>query len=331
MTRSPQPLLPKAELHCHLEGAISPALALRLAARHKLSLDVAIGADGAYVWRNFNEFLAAYDAVAHVAVTPADYGDILFDYYAHAARDGLVYGEMFVSLDHGLSHGASYQEFIGGLADGIDRTRARLGVEVRLVLTAVRHLGPAQAEIAARAAATFPHPYVTGFGLAGDELYGQPADFARAFDIARGAGLGLTAHAGEIAGPESVVATLAALRPTRIGHGVRSVEDGDVVRRLADEGVTLEVCPSSNVALGLYPDLASHPVDILREAGVRVCLSTDDPAFFHCDIGSEYARTAAAHGWDANIQIAMTQTAIAAAFCPPELKRDLLARVAAAS
>lgn len=321
------PLLPKAELHCHLEGAISPDLALRLGARHGLKLDVAIDADGAYVWRGFNEFLTAYDAVAHMAVTPADYGDILFDYYAHAAAQGLIYGEMFISLDHGLSHGASYPDFIAGLADGIDRARARLGVEVRLVLTAVRHLGPEQAEVAARAAQAFPHPYVTGFGLAGDELYGQPADFARAFDIARGAGLGLTAHAGEIAGPESVRATLAAFQPTRIGHGVRSAEDAELVRQLAGEGVTLEVCPSSNLALGLFPDLAAHPADDLRRQGVQLCLSTDDPAFFHCDIGSEYTRTAAAFGWSDPVQIDMTRAAIAAAFCAPELKQALLDRV----
>ncbi len=324
-------LLPKAELHCHLEGAISPDLALRLGARHGLHLEVAIGADGAYVWRDFNEFLTAYDAVAHMAVTPRDYGDILFDYYAHAAAHGLIYGEMFVSLDHGLSHGATYPEFIAGLADGIDRARSQLGVEVRLVLTAVRHLGPGQAEIAARAAESFPHPYVTGFGLAGDELFGQPADFARAFDIARGAGLGLTAHAGEIAGADSVRATLAAFRPSRIGHGVRSVEDPDLVRHLAGENVTLEICPSSNLALGLFPDLVSHPVDRLRREGVRLCLSTDDPAFFHCDIGSEYQRTAAAFGWDEGTQLAMTRAAIDAAFCPRELKTKLLDRLAAFS
>lgn len=134
---------------------------------------------------------------------------------------------------------------------------------------------------AAEYAAKAGNPLITGFNLAGEERTGRVADYARAFDIARDAGLGLTIHAGEVCGAFSVADALDAVRPSRIGHGVRAIEDLDLVKRLADLGTVLEICPGSNIALGVFPDFASHPLRHLKEAGVRVTISSDDPPFFH--------------------------------------------------
>jgi adenosine deaminase len=183
-------------------------------------------------------------------------------------------------------------------------------------------------EWVARTAAEQPHPYVTGFGLAGDEANFPPGQFARAFEIAHDAGLGVTCHAGEWAGPESVRGALALPVPlTRLGHGVRAIEDPELVRELVERAVVLEVCPTSNVALGAYPDYAAHPFPALREAGVRVTLGSDDPPYWDATVGGEYAVAEREWGLDAEALREVTRTAIEAAFVPDELRTSLLARI----
>ena len=163
--------------------------------------------------------------------------------------------------------------------------------------------------------------------MGGEERFGSPADYAPAFAIAAEAGLGLTVHAGEICGPESVAAALDALPVTRIGHGVRAIEDPDLVARIVAERIVLETNPGSNLALGLYPDWASHPVARLRAAGVAVTLSTDDPPYFHTSLALEYARLATAFGWTPADFAAINRTAAAAAFCDPATRADILSRL----
>jgi adenosine deaminase len=154
-----------------------------------------------------------------------------------------------------------------------------------------------------------------GFGIAGDEKIGKPADFAWCFDLAREAGLRLTAHAGEWGGPESVRDALAAFHPERIGHGVRAIEDLALVDELAEKGIVLEVCPGSNIALGIYPSWRRHPIGELLDRGVRVTVSTDDPPFFHTTMAAEYDRLAEAFDWDDGVFRKIAQTSLDAAFC----------------
>ena len=153
------------------------------------------------------------------------------------------------------------------------------------------------------------------------------ADFTRAFDIARDAGLGITIHAGELSGAFSVRDALDHVRPARISHGVRAIEDADLVKRLADEGVVLEVCPGSNVALGVFPDFASHPLRALHEAGVRVTLNSDDPPFFHTSLAREYEIASAVMGFSDEEILGMTRTAIEAAFVDEATRQRLLSRL----
>ena len=319
--------LPIAELHCHLEGTLRPGLMRMLAARHGADLS-RLPVDGeTYLWRDFNEFLGVYDAVSAVVRTQQDYYDLVSDYLETEAARGLIYLEFFISAEHPMRHGLTYPAFLDALAQAIDDAQAKWGTVCRLVLTAVRHYGPEASEASARLAAQHPHRLVTGFGLAGDEAHAHKADFARAFAMAKDAGLRLTAHAGEVTGPHSVRDALDHLQVERIGHGVRSIEDPALVDRLVAEGIVLEVCPGSNVALGFYPDLASHPVRALIDRGVAVTLSSDDPPFFDTNVRREYESVAAVHGLGPQALLACTRTALRGSFCDAATRDALLARV----
>lgn len=317
--------LPKVELHVHLEGAAPPAFIREEAARVGADLSRLFAADGSYLWQDFAAFLAAYETACSVLRGPEAYARLTRAVLEAARADGVVYTEIFLAPDliAGGDAGA-WAEHVAAMA----AVRVT-GIEARFIPIAIRHFGVERAERAARLAAATPG--AAGFGMAGAEGYGRPADFARAFGLAREAGLPLTVHAGEVAGAESVREALDHLRPARIGHGVRAVEDPALVARLAAEGVVLEVCPGSNIALGLYPGWAAHPVAALDRAGVRVTLSTDDPPWFHTRLPSEYAALSAAHGWGAADFRRLNRVAAAAAFCDEATRSAVLARLGEAA
>lgn len=316
--------VPKAELHVHVEGAATPALVRRIAERNGVAVPPGtIGEDGRFAWSDFLDFLRVYDAATSVIRTGRDYRDIVFEHLLACAREGAIYVELTASADHAAQVGLSDEEHLAGLAQGIDDAREQTGIEARVVMSCVRHFGPEQAVEVARRTVEGPHPYVTGFGMGGDEA-GWPAHlFAEAYAIAARGGLGLTVHAGEWAGPESVRSGLA-LGVTRIGHGVRAVEDPALVEELAERGIVLEVCPTSNVALGIYPDLAAHPLPALRAAGVPVTLGSDDPPYWNASVGGEYALAAAAFGLDEEALREVTRTALRAAFVEEDVRQRLL-------
>lgn len=316
----------KAELHCHIEGAASPALVREQARKYNADVSGFISGDR-YVWSDFTEFLVAYDGAASLFRTEEDFALLARTYLEGIAAEGAIYAEIFVSPDHAMASGLSPAAYFDGLADGIAAAKASTGIECRMIIVGVRHLGADKVEAAARLASSRPHPLITGFGMAGEERFGKVADFARAFNIARDAGLGITIHAGELAGPESVRDALDHVRPSRIGHGVRASEDEALVRRIADAGVVLEVCPGSNLALNLYPDISSHPFDRLMRAGVKVTLSSDDPPHFGSSIGREYQMAADAWGYDAAQLTGITRTSIEAAFVDEPTRAFLLGQL----
>lgn len=320
--------IPKAELHCHIEGAASPELVRHVGARHGIDLDGLFDADGAFAWHDFTSFLGAYDRASAVFRTPEDYRDLTFTYFSSLAAEGAIYGEIFISSDHALASGLSYRDYVEGLAQGIRDAEASTGIIGRMIATGVRHYGPDRILAAAETVANEPHALVTGFGVAGDERMHHPRDFADAFRIAGEAGLGLTVHAGEFGGPESVRDALDHLDVTRIGHGVRAIEDPELVKRLVDADIVLELCPGSNIALGLYPDIASHPYRRLRDAGVRVTISSDDPPYFGSSIGAEYSWLASEQGFSHAELAEATRTSIEAAFVDAPTRASLLARLA---
>ncbi|WP_421725124.1 adenosine deaminase [Bauldia sp.] len=319
--------VPKAELHCHIEGAAPPALVRRLATHHGIDLDGLFDDRGGYAWHDFASFLDAYGRVSSVFRDRDDFRALAHAYFTSLAAEGAIYAEVFMAPDVAADHGIAIGDYVGGLDQGIAEAEAETGIVGRMILTGVRHLGPDRVRALAEWAAANPHPRITGFGLAGDETLHHKRHFADTFAIARTAGLGITAHAGELDGPDSVRAALDHLGVKRIGHGVRAIEDPALVQRLADEGIVLELCPGSNVALGLYPDIAGHPFRRLMDAGVRVTINADDPPFFHTSLGQEYAVLAEAHALDDAALTAITRTAIEAAFVDEATRQRLLARL----
>jgi adenosine deaminase len=251
---------------------------------------------------------------------------VTYEYLTGCARDGAVYVELIVSPDHAAQVGLDHQEHIQAIATGIDDARRDHGIEARILITAIRNLGADHAVRTARYAATRPHHYVVGFQMAGDEANFPASGFKEAYDIAAEAGLGCSVHAGEWAGPESVRAALE-LPVTRIGHGVRSIEDPALVDELAEREVVLECCPTSNVVLDLFPSYEDHPLPRLMEAGVKVTLASDDPPYFGASIGGEYAICREWYGFDDDRLCTITRTAIDAAFCEKSLKQSLMLRV----
>jgi len=320
--------IPKVELHLHLEGAMPPDFTRRMAAEKGIDLSGIFDAAGHYRFRDFFHFLKVYEAACTVLASPGDYARLVAAVLERSAAEGVIYSEVFVSPDFcGGGDLTAWREYHDAMAAAAAEAEARHGIVLRAVVTAIRHLGPERARATARCAVETAGRWLTGFGLAGDETVGHAGDFAWAFDCAREAGLGLTAHAGEWAGAQSVRETLDALRPARIGHGVRAVEDPALVARLAASGTVLEVNPGSNLALGLYPSWEDHPIARLRAAGVAVTVSTDDPPFFHTTMCREYVRLAEAFGWQAADFAAMNRVAAEAAFCDAATRAAILKRL----
>jgi len=320
-------VIPKAELHVHLEGTAPPHLVRRIAERNGLRVpDGVFAAPDRFAWRDFLDFLQTYDMAASVIRTAEDYRDISYEYLSGCAAEGAVYVELIASPDHAALVGLSDAEHLDGIAAGIDDARAEHGIEARILLTCIRNFGVESAVRIAQHAAERPHPYVVGFQMAGDEAGYPPGPFAEPYAIAAEAGLGCSVHAGEWAGAESVRAALD-LPVTRIGHGVRAIEDPALVAELAERGVVLECCPTSNVVLGVFDSYEAHPLPALRDAGVKVTLASDDPPYFGASVGGEYAVARERFGWgDAELR-AITRTAIEASFAEPELRAALLERV----
>jgi adenosine deaminase len=311
----------------HLEGTAPPHLIRRLAERNGLPVpDGVVDAEDRFVYTDFLDFLRTYDRAASVIRTAEDYRDITYEYLAGCAREDAIYVELIASPDHARLVGLGDDEHLDGIGRGIDDARRDFGVEARILISCVRNFGVEPALRVARYAAERPHRYVVGFSMAGDEENYPPGAYAEAFRIAADAGLGCSVHAGEWAGPESVREALG-LPVSRIGHGVRSIEDPELVAELAERGIVLECCPTSNVVLGLYPTYEDHPIPRLLDAGVRVTLGSDDPPYFGASIGGEYEVCRERFGLGEDRLRVITRTAIEAAFCEEPLKQGLMERV----
>ncbi|WP_370284363.1 adenosine deaminase [Pseudooceanicola nanhaiensis] len=316
---------PKVELHLHHEGAAPPAFIRGLAQEKNVDISKVFDERGHYAYENFVHFLSVYEAATSVLQTPEDYARLTRAVLEESAAHGVVYSETFLSPDFcGGGDVAAWREYLHAIEEVADEAEKTLGITLRGVITCIRHFGPEKARPIAVCAAETKGGFITGFGIAGDEGKGKPRDFTWAFDCAREAGLRLTAHAGEWGGPQSVRDALTDLKVERIGHGVRAIEDLALVDELAEKGVTLEVCPGSNVTLGLYPNWRRHPIEQLRERGVKVTVSTDDPPFFHTTMTREFEELERAFGWDAEVFGEITRTALDAAFCD----EDTRARIA---
>jgi adenosine deaminase len=324
--------LPKAHLHLHLTGAMRHSTLIELARTHGIALPPALTEDwpprlSAADERGWFRFQRLYDLARSVLRTPAD----VYRLVRETAEDERAEGSGWLELQADPSGYASrfggITEFTELLLDAAATAALTTGVGIAIILAANRTKHPLEARTLARLAAQFTGRGVVGFGLSNDERRGPAEEFGRAFAIAERAGLLLVPHAGELAGPASVSATLDRLHADRIGHGVRSVEDPEVVKRLAATGVTLEVCPSSNVALGVAPDAAAVPVRTLFEAGVPVALAADDPLLFGRRLVLQYEIARDVHDFRRPELAELARTSVLASAAPTDVRARLLAGI----
>ncbi len=324
--------LPKIELHLHLEGAAPPAFIRGLAQEKRMDIAGIFDEQGQYNFLDFWDFLKVYEAATSTLKRPEDYHRLTLAVLEQSAESGVIYSETFLSPDFcgGRDVGA-WREYLHAIREAADQAERQMGIVLRGIITCIRHFGPDKARETALCAAETAGDWIVGFGIAGDEKIAQPKDFRWSFDLAREAGLKLTAHAGEWAGPESVRAALRDLEVERIGHGVRAIEDLALIDELADRGVVLEVCPGSNVALGLYPSFRQHPIGQMFDRGVKVTVSTDDPPFFHTTMAREYDMLHDAFEWDDGVFQKIASTSLDAAFCDADTKSKIRAKLEAAN
>jgi len=325
-------LLPKAHLHLHFTGALRRTTLLDLAARHRVALPDALRGSGpahlhATDERGWFRFQRLYDAARSVLRTEEDVRRLLREVAEDERADGS--GWLEIQVDP-----TTYASWLGGLTptvqlilDAAEEAATANGVGIGVVLAANRTRHPLDARTLARVAANHAGEGVVGFGLSNDERRGPPADFAAAFRIAHRAGLLAVPHGGELAGAPSVAACLDALGAHRIGHGIRSVEDPRLVDRLARDGVTLEVCPTSNVALGVAADPSDVPLRRLLDAGVGVALGADDPLLFGSRLTAQYELARTAHGLGDGELAALARCSVRASAAPYTVKAGLLAGI----
>lgn len=321
-------MIHKAELHVHLEGTMRPSMAQHLAKKNHLAFPTELlGENNTYRCDDFFAFLHAYHSVSTLLRCDEDYSLITYDYLARCARQDTLYVEIMCAPDLVKLNQVSQRELIAGMTDGINRARQDFGIEGRILVTIVRDFGVQQGLAMVEHTLENPHPYIVGLGIAGNEVDYPIKDFAHAFQLARENELQCTAHAGEASGPDSVRQAIEHLGVSRIGHGVRSIESPALIDDLLARGITLEVCPSSNIALGIYDSFAEHPLKKLFDNGVNICINSDDPAFFGTTLGDEYTIAREVFGFnDAQLQ-QLTLNALNASFLDDTMKTALRNRV----
>ncbi len=330
--------LPKVQLHCHLEGTVKPATFLSLAGRYGIdpryrpSLPTAhesatpldgVDAANVYDFRSFSEFLLVFAAVCRSLQRPEDYAAMASDYVQEALSQNVMYAELFISPSVWLFFhpGLDVRRCIEAMHSVFERCRSPQGLEVKLICDVTRNFGSESAMRTAQLAASLQDLGVIGIGLGGDETKVPAEMFVEAFSFARENGLHRVAHAGEAAGAQSVRAAVQALGAERIGHGIRALEDCQVVKLLVNLGIPLEVCPTSNYFTGVVQRGNPHPLVALDAAGVTITIDADDPAMFRTNLEREYAFVEACAGPDAVIKFA--RNAIDASFAAEAAKRAM--------
>jgi adenosine deaminase len=289
--------LPKAELHLHIEGSLEPELMFALAERNGIAIPFKSVEEvrAAYNFSNLQDFLDIYYAGANVLETEADFRDLAIAYFDRAAADGVVHAEIFFDPQTHTDRGIAMGVVIEGLLAGMAEAEAKHGLTAKLILCFLRHLD----EDAAFATLTAAEPWldrIAGVGLDSSEVGHPPEKFARVFAAARAKGLKLVAHAGEEGPPDYVRQALDVLGIDRLDHGNRALEDPVLTARLAREGMTLTVCPLSNVKLCTVASIDEHPIDRMLALGLRATINSDDPAYFGGYVAENYRAAAEGRG-----------------------------------
>lgn len=285
--------LPKAELHLHLEGTITPATLVELSARHDADPIALRDAEALYRFTDFSGFMEAFKTITRLLSGPEDYELAAWRMAQHLDEQGVVHAEVYISV--GVIYlwrnhdPACFEPIFEGLESARERAARELNLSISWIFDAVRHFSVEEAERVFRKAAQLrpQYPSIIGIGLGGDERRTGSAPFGALYAEARAAGLRLTNHAGETTGPEAIFEALS-IGSERIGHALSAIQDPALLEELKSSGIPLELNPTSNVRTGVCPSFAEHPLRRYFEAGLLVTLNSDDPAFFGSDLANEY-------------------------------------------
>jgi len=328
-------LIPKIELHVHLEGTITPSLIKELSEEYKIPIppDLIHSDKNQFLWNGFDDFLTKYDDATKFICSKEALTRITYAYLKKSANHGCIYSELTVSPDHMAQHQMSYQDTIDAVVSGIKQAKKDFDIDARILIVLVRHLGRQRCEDLVDTILANPNEYVVGMGLAGNEKLFPPYMFENAFKKAKKGHLKLTAHAGEWTNAKDVLNAIHLLGVTRIGHGIHAAFDEEVMDEILKHGIHLELCPTSNHSLEThyhYPDAfkhlfhPEHPLSILHKKGIRYSLNTDDPPFFNnATLLTEYAYTAKLLGLSREDLLRITLTAIEDSFADDDLKIEL--------
>lgn len=317
--------LPKAELHLHIEGSLEPEQMFEFARRNGVKLPFASVEEvrAAYAFSNLQDFLDIYYQGAQVLLTTADFHDLAMAYFRRIAADGARHAEIFFDPQTHTDRGVPFAVVIEGLLSGMDEAEQTLGVTSKLILCFLRHLS----EEAAFATLEQAKPWldrIAGVGLDSSEVGHPPAKFAKVFAAARKLGLKVVAHAGEEGPPDYVYEALDLLEVDRIDHGNRALEDDALTERLVREGMTLTVCPLSNLKLCVVGDLTAHPLKRMLDLGLRATVNSDDPAYFGGYLGQNWIETAEALDLSRDELIVLAKNSFTGSFlAPDEIARHL--------
>jgi len=287
--------LPKAELHLHIEGSLEPEQMFEFGRRNKVAIPFKSVEEvrKAYAFSNLQDFLDICYQGANVLQTEEDFQDLALAYFARLHADGGRHAEMFFDPEIHTDRGLPFSIAIDGLTAGMKEAERKYGITSKLIMCFLRHLDETSSFKTLKAA----EPYldrITGVGLDSSEKGHPPSKFARVFAAARERGLKIVAHAGEEGPPAYVHEALDILHVDRIDHGNRALEDAALVQRLVREGMTLTVCPLSNLKLCVVMDLKQHPMKRMLDLGLRATCNSDDPAYFGGYIADNFIRTAEA-------------------------------------
>jgi aminodeoxyfutalosine deaminase len=320
--------LPKAELHLHLEGTVTPETLVELSARHDAPLDLA-QAQALFSYSDFTGFLLAFKAVTEHLRTADDYELAAWRMLRRLAHQGVVHAEVYVSV--GVVYywrRCEFEPLFAGMERARTRAEAELDITVYWIFDAVRHFGPEEAARVFRKAAEMRPacPSIIGIGIGGDERRTGTEPFRELYAEAREAGLRLTAHAGESVGPEGIWGALN-IGAERLGHALTAIHDPELMGVLAERQIPLEICITSNLRTGCCVRLDEHPIRRYFDAGLMITLNSDDPALFASDLDAEYALALDAFGFTPEHLRELAANSIEASFLPPERKVGILRRI----
>ncbi|WGU40994.1 adenosine deaminase [Phenylobacterium sp. NIBR 498073] len=317
--------LPKAELHLHIEGSLEPEQMFEFARRNGVKLPFASVEEvrAAYAFSNLQDFLDIYYQGAQVLLTTADFHDLAMAYFRRVAADGARHAEIFFDPQTHTDRGVPFAVVIEGLLSGMDEAERTLGVTSKLILCFLRHLSEEAAFVTLEQAKPWLDR-IAGVGLDSSEVGHPPAKFAKVFAAARKLGLKVVAHAGEEGPPDYVYEALDLLEVDRIDHGNRALEDDALTERLVREGMTLTVCPLSNLKLCVVGDLTAHPLKRMLDLGLRATVNSDDPAYFGGYLGQNWIETAEALDLSRDELIVLAKNSFTGSFlAPDEIARHL--------